>query len=117
MPEAKPAWIEIPGPGEGAFRLRFQQPGDPSRRFPHSFVWVDQYRGEVVGRHDSRSFPTLSVLEAWLHPLHDGSAGGLALRLAVLLAGLFPLGLFITGLLRWRSRFKPDRRTSPRSRR
>ncbi len=125
MPAATPAWIEIPGPGAGAYRLRLQQPGDPSRRFPHSFVWVDQYRGSVVARYDSRGFPALSTIEAWLHPLHDGSAGGLALRVAVLLAGLFPLGLFITGLLRWRARnrpkvkpmVRPARRTSPRSRR
>lgn len=117
MPGATPAWIEIPGPGVGAYRLRLQQPADPSRRFPHSVVWVDQYSGAVIGRRDAAKFPALSTLEAWLHPLHDGSAGGIALRSAVMLAGLLPLALFITGLLRWRARFRPARRTSPRSRR
>lgn len=117
MPQARIAWIEVPGPGHGAYRLRMQQRSDPSRRFPRSHVWVDQYRGAVLASHDADRFPALSALEAWLHPLHDGSAGGLALRLAVLLAGLFPLGLFVTGLLRWRRRFTSARKTSPRSRR
>lgn len=113
MPEARTAWIEIPGPGDGAYRLRMQQPVDPSRRFPRSYVWVDQYRGTVIGSHDAATFPALSTLEAWLHPLHDGSAGGMVLRLAVLLAGLLPLGLFVTGLLRWRARRRPGRKGSP----
>lgn len=117
MPQARIAWIEIPGPGHGAYRLRMQQPSDPSRRFPRSYVWVDQYRGQVLASHDAARVPALSTLEAWLHPLHDGSAGGQPLRIAVLLAGLFPLGLFITGLLRWRSRLRSARKTSPRSRR
>jgi uncharacterized iron-regulated membrane protein len=112
MPRARPAWIEIPGAGDGAYRLRLQQPADPSRRFPKSFVWVDPYRGNVIARHDAATFPALSVLEMWLHPLHDGSAGGQALRIAVMLAGLLPLGLFLTGLLRWRARNR--RKVSPK---
>lgn len=49
------------------------------------------------------------VLLNWLHPLHGGEAFGLAGRLLALAAGLAPIALFVTGLLRWRRR-RPRRR-------
>lgn len=103
-PDARLAWIEVPGSGAAAFRLRLQQPGDPSRRFPHGFVWVDQYRGNVVGEFKAVARSPATTLGNWLHPLHDGSAGGLALRLLVCAAGLVPLILLVTGVMRWRDR-------------
>ncbi len=104
LPRARLAWIEAPGPGDGAFRIRMQQPGDPSRRFPHSFVWVDQYSGQVLAVTDSARAGVTSTIGNWLHPLHDGSAGGLATRILTALAGLAPLALFVTGWRRWRLR-------------
>ena len=124
IPAARLAWIEVPAPGDGAYRLRMQQAGDPSRRFPHSFVWIDQHDGTVLASQDSASFPALSVINKWLHPLHDGSAGGIVLRIVAAMAGLLPAELFVTGLVRWKNRRRPRqsvaisaRRTSPRSRR
>jgi hypothetical protein len=35
-----------PGRGNGIFRLRLQQPGDPSLLFPHSYVAVERCREE-----------------------------------------------------------------------
>ena len=104
LPLGRITWAEIPGPGDGAFRLRFQMPGDPSDRFPHSFVWIDQYRGEVLAVSDARAAGTSSSINHWIHPLHDGSFGGLAMRIITALAGLFPAVLFITGFMRWRAR-------------
>lgn len=102
LPDARLAWIEVPGPGDGAFRLRLQQPGDPSRRFPHSFVWVDQFSGEVLAVHDRDRTGRLSRVNSWLHPLHDGSFAGLGSRIVTVIAGIVPLVLFWTGLAQWR---------------
>jgi uncharacterized iron-regulated membrane protein len=104
LPGARIAWIEVPGADDGAFRFRVQQPGDPSRRFPHSFVWVDQYNGHVLAVHDAAMMGAATTLNNWAHPLHDGSFGGLATRVLAVLAGLVPLILFITGWRRWRGR-------------
>ena len=102
LPAARLAWIEVPGPGDGTFRLRMQQPGDPSRRFPHSFVWVDQYSGRVLAVYDRDKAGPLSALNSWVHPLHDGSFGGLTSRILTVIAGLVPLVLFWTGIAQWR---------------
>jgi len=104
LPGARVAWIETPPASGGAYRLRMQVAGDPSRRFPHSFVWVDAVDGRVLAVHDSRRASAGSTLMNWLHPLHDGSAGGALGRLLVVLSGLVPAVLFVTGWRRWRAR-------------
>ena len=104
LPGARVAWIETPPATGGTYRLRMQVPGDPSFRFPHSFVWVDGASGRVLGVEDVRRGRAGTTVNAWLHPLHDGSAGGLAGRLLAALGGLVPAVLFGTGLARWQLR-------------
>ena len=104
LPGARLAWIETPAASGGIYRLRMQVPGDPSFRFPHSFVWVDGATGAAVAVQDARDAASGTTVNNWIHPLHDGSAGGLAGRLIAVVAGLLPLCLFLTGLLRWQAR-------------
>lgn len=104
LPEARLAWIEVPAPGDVVIKLRVQVPGDPSRRFPHSYIYVDQYSGAVIAVLDARKASASTTINNWLHPLHDASVGDLPTRILALLAGLVPALLFITGLLRWRTR-------------
>lgn len=53
--------------------------------------------------------PIRAVPLDWLHPLHGDEAFGLTGRPLALVAGLAPIALFGTGLLRWR-RPRPRRR-------
>lgn len=106
LPGARVAWIETPPASGGLYRLRMQVAGDPSFRFPHSYVWVDAASGRVRALHDAREAGAGGTVNLWLHPLHDGSAGGIVGRLLAFLAGLVPLALFVTGWLRWRSRVR-----------
>lgn len=102
LPQARIAWIETPPLAGGTYRLRMQVPGDPSYRFPHSFVWVDGATGKVLAVQDARKSAAGTAVNNWVHSLHDGSAAGLIGRLLVAFAGLVPLLLFVTGVLRWR---------------
>jgi len=104
LPGARLAWIDVPGPGDGTFRIRAQVPGDPTYRFPYSYVFVDQYSGEVLAVHDARAGTAGNTASNWIRPLHDASVGGLGTRILGVVIGLMPLALFITGLLRWRLR-------------
>ena len=103
LPQGRIAWIETPPLTGGTYRLRMQVPGDPSYRFPHSFVWVDGKTGKVLAVQDARKSLAGTTVNNWVHPLHDGSAAGLIGRFLVALSGLVPLLLFVTGVLRWRS--------------
>jgi uncharacterized iron-regulated membrane protein len=104
VPDARLAFIEVPGVGSEPFRMRVQMPGDPHRRFPSSFVFVDQYSGAVLAVHDVRRGNAATITAKWIRVLHDGSIAGLATRILAVLLGLVPLALFVTGFLHWRRR-------------
>jgi uncharacterized iron-regulated membrane protein len=104
LPGARLAWIDVPGPGDGTFRIRARVPGDPNERFPYSYAFIDQYSGEVVAVHDARAGSAGNTASNWIRPLHDASVCGLPTRILGVVIGLLPLPLFITGLLRWRIR-------------
>jgi uncharacterized iron-regulated membrane protein len=106
FPDAAIRWIETPDTGEGVFRLRLQQPGEPSRRFPQTYVWIDATSGQVLARRDAREQSVSDTVLAWLHPLHNGEAFGLTGRWLVFIAGWIPLLLLVTGWMRWRSKVR-----------
>lgn len=84
--------------------MRVQVPGDPHRRFPSSFIFVDQYSGRVLAVHDVRRGNASTTTVKWIRALHDGSIAGLSTRFLAIVLGLVPLVLFMTGFLHWRRR-------------
>jgi uncharacterized iron-regulated membrane protein len=104
FPQARVRWIETPDGDRGVYRIRLYQRGEPSERFPRTFVWVDPHDGRVLAARDARQRRSGAAFLAWLHPLHSGQALGLAGRWLVLLSGLLPAALFATGVIRWRQK-------------
>jgi uncharacterized iron-regulated membrane protein len=103
-PKAQLAFIDVPGDPTAPLRMRVQMPTDPHRRFPGSFIFVDQYSGEVLAVHDTSRSNASTRIAAWIRPIHDGSIGGLGTRLLAVVLGLLPTALLITGFLYWRKR-------------
>lgn len=104
LPGGELAWIETPAGRRGVVRVNLRIPGEPSRRFPRSNVWLDPYDGRVLAVRDERRDSGGDTLLTWLHPLHDGEAFGLIGRWLVFVSGLLPAILFVTGVWRWRVR-------------
>ncbi|NHC07486.1 PepSY-associated TM helix domain-containing protein [Azonexus fungiphilus] len=115
FPAAEPRWLETPGRGHAAWRVQLRQPGEPNRRFPRTHVWIDPATGAILAIRDPLRQGAGDTLLAWLHPLHNGEAFGLAGRLVVCLSGLLPLLALVTGFLRWRHK-REARATSARRR-
>lgn len=105
-PDARLAFIDVPGEGSEPFRMRVRLPGDPHRRFPSSFIFVDQYSGAVLAVHDVRRGNASTTTAKWIRALHDGSVAGLTTRIFAAILGLVPLGLVVTGFLHWRRRLE-----------
>lgn len=101
FPDAQLSWIETPHDAAGSYRINLYQAGEPSRRFPKTNVWVDQYSGRILQVNNPDDFSKGDSLITWLHPLHSGEALALPGRLLVLLAGLLGPLLFVTGVIRW----------------
>ncbi|MCE7798057.1 PepSY domain-containing protein [Sphingobium sufflavum] len=104
VPDGNLRWVKVPSKGEDAYVVRFWQTGEPSRRFPKSSVWIDQYNGRVLAIHNAPQGSVSDRIVLWLYPLHGGEAFGLIGRSLVAFLGLVPAILFITGLVRWRSK-------------
>lgn len=104
LPGAVPRWVDTPSASRAVWAVRLAQPHEPSRRFPRSRVWIDAHTGEVLALQAADGQRAGDVLEAWLHPLHNGEAFGLAGRLVVVLSGLVPALLALSGWQRWRLR-------------
>jgi uncharacterized iron-regulated membrane protein len=104
LPDAQLAFIDAPGDATTPYRMRVQVPGDPHRRFPGSYIFVDQYSGQVLAVHDIRQGNAATRIAAWIRAIHDGSIAGIGTRLLAVLLGLVPTALFVTGLLYWQQR-------------
>lgn len=107
QPELRLAWIYTPDNTDVSsryFTFRFQTPEDPSTRFPNTFVKVDAQTAAVIDIFSTWDHGTANIIKGWLHALHDGSAGGLVLRVFWLFVGAAVLLLFLLGFIRWRIR-------------
>ena len=112
-PDAKLRWLETPADAQGSYYLRLYQPGEPSERFPKTFLWIDQYSGEVLAERDPFTEKFGDTFLNWMHPLHTGEIAGLTGRIIVLISGLVPGVLYVTGFLRWQQKRKAKRVLSP----
>ncbi|UJX27543.1 PepSY domain-containing protein (plasmid) [Pseudoalteromonas sp. CF6-2] len=103
LPNSRGAWIETPATNGNPFyyRVRVQTKGDPSRRFPHSYVYIDGHTGEISEVFDYQKQGTSTTILNWLHPIHDGSFLNLTGRITWLFSGLAVGVLFILGAMRW----------------
>ncbi len=107
LPGARPSWVETPSGDNGTYRVRLWAPGEPSHRFPHNDIWIDPSTGAVLATQDVRTRGAGDSLLAWLHPLHNGEAGGPIGRWFAFIGGILPMVLAVTGWMRWRQKRAP----------
>ncbi|WP_394662798.1 PepSY-associated TM helix domain-containing protein [uncultured Sphingomonas sp.] len=109
LPDGRIVFIDMPGDRDAPIRVRSQVPGDPHRRFPGSYVFIDQFSGRVLAVHDVRRGGTGTAAASWVRTLHDGTVGGVATRILAVLIGFVPTILLATGILHWLRRRKAAR--------
>ena len=64
-----------------------------------SFIYLNQYSGEVLRVQNIHYAPWVEKLMMWMYPLHIGSYGGVTTRILYVFLGLTPVALFLTGLV------------------
>ncbi len=109
FPNAEARWIYTPDDAHGAHQVRLYQSGEPSRRFPKTILWIDQYNGEILTVRDAKKDVFGDTVVAWLHPLHNGEVLGTGGRIVVFLSGLVCPLLFVTGVIRWLHKRKAEK--------
>jgi uncharacterized iron-regulated membrane protein len=102
-PAGQTTWVYPPAGDRAAFMVRRRLPGE-SHPNGKSFVYVDQYTGEVLRAESAFEAAAAGRFINNLYPLHIGVMGGTATRLLQVLVGLTPSALLLTGFLIWRNR-------------
>lgn len=102
FPDGRLHWILLPSAPNGVYVVGKQSSDEPNRTKTFRNVGVDQYSGAVLHVQDRDAFTAGEKFLEWLFPLHSGEAFGEIGRPIVLLVGLTPLILYVTGFLRWR---------------
>jgi uncharacterized iron-regulated membrane protein len=114
VPDGTVTSLSLEGEATATYHLHLRRPGDVQRVYGDSTVWIDQWSGAVLEVRHARATPAAEVVLHWQYPLHSGEALGLAGRLAVLVAGVAPLTLLVTGVMMWWRRRGARRRVAAR---
>ncbi|HNP60019.1 MAG TPA: PepSY-associated TM helix domain-containing protein [Nitrospirales bacterium] len=99
-------WIFFPQGQEGFYRIVKKEPHERTDILPARALWIDQYSGQILHTYDPEQFTAGDTFERWLFPLHSGEAFGLPGRIGIMILGLVPTILFVTGLMRWKHKRK-----------
>lgn len=105
-PKAELRWIETPSDAQSSYNIKLYQDGEPSKRFPKTTVWLDQYSGKILSVRDPQAEGFSDTFLSWMHPLHSGEIAGLPGRIVVFICGFVPCVLYVTGFIRWQQKRK-----------
>ncbi|MGL5832755.1 MAG: PepSY domain-containing protein, partial [Waterburya sp.] len=110
LPGGKITYISLPTEPTGVFHLHKQLPGQKNEW--SSEVTLDRYTGKVLTVKDATKSLLLGdrVLNAFV-PMHYGTFGGLPTRILYIFIGLSPTILFISGMIMYFLRYRPQKIT------
>ena len=112
FPEGRLHWILFPTTPTGVYVVGKQSDFEPNQTKTYRNVGVDQYTGQVLYVQDPSRFSGGEKFLEWLFPIHSGEVFGGMGRPIVMVIGLAPLFLFLTGLTRWLQKRRVRRRQS-----
>lgn len=101
FPDGSYQFIAFPQNEQDVYVVGKRASDEVNQHHPYRQLWIDQYSGNIVHSQDASSRTAGDVFDEWLYPLHTGEAFGLTGQLIILLLGLIPLVLYVTGVMRW----------------
>lgn len=79
-------------------------PSDAAEYALPTYLYLDGPTGSVLAYKDARSLPRVLRWATYAYAVHFGSFGGVSTKILWVLLGIFPAGLWATGLLLWWNR-------------
>jgi uncharacterized iron-regulated membrane protein len=101
FPDGEYRWIVFPKNESGVYLVGKRETNEVNLKIPYRSLWIDQYSGKILHVRENRTAPAGDTFEQWLYPLHSGEAFGLTGQSIILITGLVPLMLYVTGVIRW----------------
>ena len=116
FPGARLMAISLPVKPDDPYVFTFRRPGEVRRTWGRCLAWVDRHTGAVLQTHDGDPQTAADRFADWQFPLHNGEAFGTVGRWLVVLTGLSPTLLGLTGTaLWWRKRRSKARQRANRA--
>jgi uncharacterized iron-regulated membrane protein len=115
FPDGELKSVSVPRDETDVYRVTVRQPDEVRESGGQSRVWLDQYSGAVLLKHDWRTFTAGETFLSWLFPLHNGEALGLTGRWLIFVCGFVPLILYVTALRMWWLKRAAHRRQQARA--
>ncbi|WP_440906119.1 PepSY-associated TM helix domain-containing protein [Catenovulum sp. SX2] len=94
MPNAQLQRIYFAKPDEQVVMLRVKNPGE---FHPYSYIWFDQFTGEVLQTQDASIANTTTQVWNFRYPFHIGNFAGSLVQFLWFVLGLSPLLFVLTG--------------------
>lgn len=101
FPDGEYRWIGFPADERGVYFVGKRANDEVNLRQPYRQLWIDQYDGRIIQERNPLARSAGDVFLEWLYPLHTGEAFAAIGQSIVLLMGLLPLLLYVTGVIRW----------------
>jgi uncharacterized iron-regulated membrane protein len=101
FPDGDYRWIVFPKNESGVYLVGKRETNEVNLKIPYRSLWIDQYSGKILHVRENRTATAGDTFEQWLYPLHSGEAFGLTGQSIILITGLVPLMLYVTGVIRW----------------
>ena len=101
FPDGEYKMIILPQDRKGFYLVVKRAPQEVNRTRSRRMLWLDQYSGKIMQERDPTNDAAGDIFLQWLYPLHNGEAFGLIGRIIIVITGLVPLLLYVTGVIRW----------------
>jgi len=104
FPDGEYRFIGFPEDELGVYHVGKPANDEINQRSPYRRLWIDQYSGKIIHERERGSRSAGDIFVEWLYPLHTGEAFGFTGQLIILISGLVPLMLYVTGMIRWQQK-------------
>jgi uncharacterized iron-regulated membrane protein len=99
-PNAEAQRVFLPANPQGSYQVTLHQAGEMTEK-GRTMLWIDQYSGDIINTRDPLN---LNAGDSFINlqlPLHNGEIIGTTGRILVLITGIAPLLLMVTGVIHW----------------
>jgi uncharacterized iron-regulated membrane protein len=112
FPDGAYQFITFPQNAQDVYVVGKREDHEVNQHHPYRQLWIDQYSGNILHTQNASTRTAGDVFDEWLYPLHTGEAFGLTGQLIILVLGLIPLALYITGFIRWLQKRNAKKRST-----
>ena len=112
-PSAQPDSIGVDR-RSGRYSILFKLPGDLSDN-GDNWAFVDLVSGGIIGEKIDRTSGAGDRFLTWIFPLHTGVAFGMPGRIVIAIAGVGLIGMMLTGLYVWGTKWRMRRSATMRT--